>query len=241
MDAPIKVLVAGDANGPRPPLRARGDDQASTARSPACSASATSSGPTRRRRSRRTPTRRRRCPPTSSAPPRCPTASRCRPASSGSARRASARSTACRWRTRRRAPTARRRRRCARRRRRPASSASTSSSRPSGRAASSGSWPTVRLDAARCLAAHGADALLPPARQVRCRPTCCPRPTCPRWARRRSPSSRRDAPALPLRRHRGQWYQRPPHRQGARCAHVCRLLAMAKVQEDKKQKCVLRV
>ena len=37
----------------------------------------------------------------------------------------------------------------------------------------------------------------------------------------------------------GQWYQRPPHRQGARCAHVCRLLAMAKVQEDKKQKCVL--
>ena len=37
----------------------------------------------------------------------------------------------------------------------------------------------------------------------------------------------------------GQWYQRPPHRQGARCAHVCRLLAMAKVQEDKKQTCVL--
>ena len=111
--------------------------------------------------------------------------------------------------TRRRAPAAPRRRRCARRRRRPASSASTSPHRR---------WPRGffrqlaggALDAAR-LATHGADALSP-ARQARCRPTCCPRPTC-RWARRPSPAQRRDAPALPLRGHRGQWYQRPPPRQ----------------------------
>ena len=160
-----------------------------------CSASATSSA-RRGGGARRTP-RRRRCPPTSSTP--LPdgialrlhrVAQRRRPRSrpAGGVRRGGRR--------RRRA-----RRRCCRRRR-PASSASTSSS-ADGRAA----WQLadVRSEAAAVYAPTAAHP-----RQVRCPPTCCPRPTCPSGLD--GGGSPSDAPAYHFVGTEGQWYQRPPHR-----------------------------